>query len=56
MKPILRGLFTRNTLPELQSIKREISNGRFYGDGYSGAFTDIIADIKYLKHKQKRKR
>ncbi len=52
--PVHRGLLTNNTLSELLSIKRDITNKRFYSDGYYGAVTDIIADIKYLKNKQKR--
>lgn len=49
------GLLTRNTLPELQSIKRRITTGQFCSDGYLNAITDIITDIKYLKNKKKRK-
>lgn len=48
-----RGPKTRNTLPELQLVKRAITNKTFQPDGYYDTLKDIITDIKYLKNKQK---
>jgi len=49
----IEGPNTRNTLSELQDIKRAVTNKTFHLDGYSDALKDITTDIKYLKNKQK---